>query len=136
MTLEVPNLMQHRILILGIASILISALLALIAFSAWIWESLQQALDRRDYARSMKKPDLGQAIVIERRKALRKLRSNDVSEAKIGAQEVAALGSRVPFEGGFRELAKQLNRRYNWDLKFEIVEALHQVMGPLRSRYE
>jgi len=128
MTLEVPDLLKHRILIVGITSILIGACLSI----AWIWKSGQQERDRKDYARSMKKGNLEQAIVIQRRLALRKLRSKKVSEAIIGAQEVAALGSQAPFEEGFRELAKQLYHRKNWDLRFVIVQALRQVMGPLR----
>lgn len=132
MTLEVPDLLKHRILIVGITSILIGACLSI----AWIWELRQQERDRKDYARSMKKGNLEQAIVIQRRHALRKLRSNKVSEAIVGAQEVAELGSQEPFEEGFRELVRQLYRRQNWDLKFVIVEALHRVMGPLRSRYK
>jgi hypothetical protein len=132
MTLEVPDLLKHHILIMGITSILIGACLSI----AWVWKSSQQELDRKDYAYSMKKGDLDQAVVIQRRHALRKLRSNRVSEAIIGAREVAELGSQEPFERGFRELVRQLHRRHNWELKFVIVEALYRVMGPLRSRYE
>lgn len=129
-TLEVPELLKNPILIMGITSILIGACLSI----AWIWKSRQPERDRKDYARFIRRGDLDQALVIQRRQALHKLRSNRVSVAKIGAQEVAELGSKEPFEEGFRELVRQLYHRKNWDLKFVIVEALHRVMGPLRSR--
>ena len=84
----------------------------------------------------MKKQNPRAARRVHEQSALRKLKSSDISKARIGIQEIAALGANYPFEKGFNALAEQLARRRSWLLKLEIIDALIVVAKPIREQFK
>jgi hypothetical protein len=88
---------------------------------------------KEQFRRAMDARDLEGAAVVLRKEAIRKLKHGDVTEAILGAQEIAEHGATTPFEEGFRALCHELKRRRSWALRFEIVEALGRITGPLRA---
>jgi uncharacterized protein (DUF58 family) len=114
------------------------AAIALIIAGIWLAIKLQgqefrQEQEKRAFEHAAEAENLDEMTIVLRNRALRKLASKRVSEAIIGAQEVAALGSQAPFKEGFQKLAGELVRRRDWALKFAIVYALYQIVEPLRK---
>ncbi len=115
------------------------AAIALIIAGIWLAidlqgrESRHEEREKRAFEHATRAENLDKMTIVLRNRALRKLASKKVSEAIIGAQEVAELGSQAPFKEGFQKLAGELVRRRDWSLKFAIVEALYQIVEPLRK---
>lgn len=84
----------------------------------------------------MRRGDLDSAQRIHERMALEKLKSSNLSKVRVGIQEVAELGGQRPFRKGFNALATELARRRKWAVRFEILDALNVVAGPIRKGYE